>query len=107
MTETPTRQQFQAMQQHVRHLYFVGIGGSGMNGIAQVLINLGYRVSGSDLSENAATAHLKAMGATIYRGHRADQIEGCDAVVVSSAISEENPEVVAAREQRIPVVPRA
>ena len=107
MTETPTRQQFQAMQQHVRHLYFVGIGGSGMNGIAQVLINLGYRVSGSDLSENAATGHLKAMGATIYRGHRADQIEGCDAVVVSSAISEDNPEVVAAREQRIPVVPRA
>ncbi|MEJ2316693.1 MAG: UDP-N-acetylmuramate--L-alanine ligase [Gammaproteobacteria bacterium] len=107
MTETPTRQQFQAMQQHVRHLYFVGIGGSGMNGIAQVLINLGYRISGSDLSENAATGHLKAMGATIYRGHRADQIEGCDAVVVSSAISEDNPEVVAAREQRIPVVPRA
>ena len=107
MTETPTRQQFQAMQQHVRHLYFVGIGGSGMNGIAQVLINLGYRVSGSDLSENAATEHLKAMGATIYRGHMADQIEGCDAVVVSSAISEDNPEVVAAREQRIPVVPRA
>ena len=107
MTETPTRQQFQAMQQHVRHLYFVGIGGSGMNGIAQVLINLGYRVSGSDLSENAATAQLRAMGATIYRGHRADQIEGCDAVVVSSAIRDDNPEVVAAREQRIPVVPRA
>jgi UDP-N-acetylmuramate--alanine ligase len=107
MTETPTRQQFQAMQQHVRHLYFVGIGGSGMNGIAQVLINLGYRVSGSDLSENAATVQLRAMGATIYKGHSAGQIEGCDAVVVSSAIREDNPEVVAAREQRIPVVPRA
>ena len=107
MTETPTRQQFEAMQQHVRHLYFVGIGGSGMNGIAQVLINLGYRVSGSDLSENAATEHLRAMGAIIYNSHNADQIEGCDAVVVSTAIREDNPEVAAAREQRIPVVRRA
>ena len=70
MTETPTRQQFQAMQQHVRHLYFVGIGGSGMNGIAQVLINLGYRVSGSDLSENAATVQLRAC--LLYTSDAAD-----------------------------------
>jgi len=91
----------------VSHLYFVGIGGSGMNGIAQVMINLGYRVSGSDLSDNAAVRQLRTMGATIYQGHAADQVEGCDAVVVSTAIRDDNPEVIYAREKRIPVVPRA
>ncbi len=97
----------QAMHMRVSHLYFVGIGGSGMNGIAQVMINLGYRVSGSDLSDNAAVQQLRAMGATIFLSHEAKQVEGCDAVVVSTAIRDDNPEVLYAREKRIPVVPRA
>ncbi|HBH36743.1 MAG TPA: UDP-N-acetylmuramate--L-alanine ligase [Gammaproteobacteria bacterium] len=95
------------MRMRVSHLYFVGIGGSGMNGIAQVMINLGYRVSGSDLSDNAAVQQLRSMGATIFQGHAAEQVQGCDAVVVSTAIRDDNPEVVYAREKRIPVVPRA
>lgn len=97
----------EAMRQRVSHLYFVGIGGTGMNGIAEVMLNLGYRVSGSDVQETATVARLRELGATIYVGHRGEQVEGCDAVVVSSAIDETNPEVAAAREQRIPVVPRA
>lgn len=95
------------MRNRIRHLYFVGIGGSGMNGIAQVMLNLGYQVSGSDLSDNAAVQQLRVMGATIYQGHAAEQIQGCDAVVVSSAIRDDNPELQAARAQRLPVVPRA
>ena len=97
----------EAMRTRVKHLYFVGIGGSGMNGIAQVMLNLGYKVSGSDLAENAAVQQLRSMGATVYIGHAASQIEGCDAVVVSSAIREDNPELMAAKAQRIPIVPRA
>ena len=97
----------EAMGERVRHIYFVGIGGSGMNGIARVMLNLGYRISGSDLSENSVVKQLREMGAKIYSGHAAEQIEGCDAVVVSSAIRDDNPEVIAAHEQRIPVVPRA
>ncbi len=91
----------------IRHLHFVGIGGAGMNGIAQVMLNLGYRVSGSDLKPNSATRRLAEQGAEIHTGHRAENIEGCDAVVISSAVGEENPEVATARECRIPVVPRA
>ena len=91
----------------IRHLHFVGIGGAGMNGIAQVMLNLGYQVSGSDLGENAATRRLAQQGATIYVGHAADQLQGADAVITSSAVSESNPEVQAARAARIPVVPRA
>ena len=91
----------------IRHLHFVGVGGSGMNGIAQVMLNLGYQVSGSDLSPNGATERLAEQGAVISIGHSADHIAGCDAVVISSAVTEDNPEVAAARSQRIPVVPRA
>jgi UDP-N-acetylmuramate--alanine ligase len=91
----------------VRHIHFVGIGGSGMSGIAEVLVNLGYQVSGSDLAENAATKRLAKLGAKVRPGHAAANIAGADAVVVSSAVQEDNPEVAAAREQRIPVVPRA
>lgn len=91
----------------IRQLHFVGIGGSGMNGIAQVMLNLGYRVSGSDLKMNAVTQSLAEQGAVIYSGHDAAHIEGCDAVIISSAVKESNPEVAAAREKRIPVVPRA
>ncbi|NNM80293.1 MAG: UDP-N-acetylmuramate--L-alanine ligase [Gallionella sp.] len=95
------------MKHKVKHLHFVGIGGSGMNGIAEVLLNSGYQVSGSDLTENAATLRLKQLGATIYRGHARENLTDADAVVVSTAVSQDNPEVLAARARRIPVVPRA
>lgn len=91
----------------IRCAHFVGIGGAGMGGIAEVLLNLGYEVSGSDLRENSVTQRLAAQGAKIYIGHAAEQVQGCDVVVVSSAVNETNPEVVAARALRIPVVPRA
>jgi len=91
----------------MRRLHFVGIGGAGMNGIAQVMLNLGYEISGSDIRANAATERLAEQGARIFIGHAAEQVAGVDAVVISSAVTEDNPEVVAAREQRIPVVPRA
>ena len=95
------------MKHKVRRLHFVGIGGAGMSGIAEVLVNLGYQVSGSDLAANAATRRLAGLGARIFIHHRPEHIEGADALVVSSAVSEDNPELVAARERRIPIVPRA
>ncbi|MGZ8256618.1 MAG: UDP-N-acetylmuramate--L-alanine ligase [Gallionella sp.] len=95
------------MKHKIKHVHFIGIGGSGMNGIAEVLLNSGYQVSGSDLAENAATLRLKQLGATIYRGHAEANLSNVDAVVVSTAVSADNPEVVAARARRIPVVPRA
>ena len=95
------------MKHKVRHIHFVGIGGSGMSGIAEVLANLGYQVSGSDLSENTATRRLASLGVKVKTRHARDNINGADAVVVSTAVQADNPEVVAAREQRIPVVPRA
>jgi UDP-N-acetylmuramate--alanine ligase len=91
----------------VKHLHFVGIGGSGMSGIAEVLVNLGYQVSGSDLAANAATQRLESLGAKVTIGHGADNVGGADAVVVSTAVMSDNPEVLAARSRRIPVVPRA
>ncbi|MCC8993346.1 MAG: UDP-N-acetylmuramate--L-alanine ligase [Candidatus Contendobacter sp.] len=91
----------------IRQVHFVGIGGSGMSGIAEVLLNLGYGVSGSDLRASAVTARLAQLGAIIRPGHAADHIAGCDVVVISSAVAEDNPEVIAARTARIPVVPRA
>jgi UDP-N-acetylmuramate--alanine ligase len=97
----------EAMRRRVDHLYFVGIGGTGMNGIAEVMLNLGYRVSGSDIRVNPSVERLRSLGATVFVGHAGEQIHGCDAVVVSSAVDETNPEVRAAREARIPVVPRA
>jgi UDP-N-acetylmuramate--alanine ligase len=95
------------MKHKVRHIHFVGIGGSGMSGIAEVLANLGYQVSGSDLSENSATRRLASLGVKVKTRHGKDNIDGADAVVVSSAVQADNPELVAARERRIPVVPRA
>jgi UDP-N-acetylmuramate--alanine ligase len=95
------------MRHKVRHIHFVGIGGAGMSGIAEVLLNLGYQVSGSDLAENAATRRLKGLGAKIFAGHAAGQVDGADAVVVSSAVQTDNPEVAAARSKRVPLVPRA
>lgn len=91
----------------VNHLHFVGIGGAGMSGIAEVMLNLGYVVSGSDLSKSAVTERLQSLGARIFCGHDKKHIRGADAVVISSAVHEDNPEVVAARELGIPVVPRA
>jgi len=91
----------------INTIHFVGIGGSGMGGIAEVLINLGYAVQGSDVKPNAVTAHLATIGAKITIGHASANIAGADVVVVSSAISRGNPEIDAAVEQRIPVVARA
>ncbi len=95
------------MRHAVRHIHFVGIGGSGMSGIAEVLLNLGYTVSGSDAAANAATRRLAQLGARVALGHAAENVAGADAVVVSSAVKADNPEVMAARAKRIPVVPRA
>ncbi len=91
----------------VRRIHLVGVGGAGMGGIAEVLHNLGYEVSGSDLRENAVTSRLKGMGVRISIGHDAAHVSDCDAVVVSTAIDSDNPEILAARERRVPVVPRA
>jgi UDP-N-acetylmuramate--alanine ligase len=90
-----------------RRIHFVGIGGSGMSGIAEVLVNLGYAVAGSDLAVNDATRRLKRLGAKILRGHRAEHVVSADVVVVSSAVSPDNPEITEARRRRIPVIPRA
>jgi UDP-N-acetylmuramate--alanine ligase len=91
----------------VKRIHFVGIGGSGMSGIAEVLVNLGYRVSGSDIAPNSATERLTKLGAGVAIGHDAGHVADADAVVVSAAVKADNPEVIAARQRRIPVVPRA
>lgn len=95
------------MKHKVKHIHFVGIGGSGMSGIAEVLLNLDYKISGSNLSDNATTKRLVSLGATVYIGHAKSHIESADAVVTSSAIKPDNPEILAARASNIPVVPRA
>ncbi len=95
------------MRHKVRHIHFVGIGGSGMSGIAEVLLNLGYVISGSDLNSNAASQRLASLGAAVMLGHAVENIEGADAIVISTAVKSDNPEVIAAREKHIPVVPRA
>jgi UDP-N-acetylmuramate--alanine ligase len=95
------------MFRKARRLHFVGVGGSGMSGIAEVLVNLEYTVSGSDLVAGPVTGRLAELGARIFHGHRPEQVHGADAVVVSSAVGEDNPEVVEARRMRIPVIPRA
>lgn len=95
------------MKHKVKNVHFVGIGGSGMCGIAEVLLNLGFSVSGSDLSSNSVTQRLKNLGALIFHGHARENLEKADVVVVSSAVNESNPEVIEARSRTIPVVPRA
>ncbi|MGP1676517.1 MAG: Mur ligase domain-containing protein, partial [Burkholderiales bacterium] len=95
------------MKHKVKRIHFVGIGGSGMSGIAEVLLNLGYQVSGSDLGENAATRRLAELGAGLNIGHAAEHVAEADVVVVSTAVGNDNAEVMAARARRIPVVPRA
>ncbi len=89
-----------------QHLHFTGIGGIGMSGIAEVLLDLGYRISGSDLKLSSTTARLEKLGATIYEGHAASNVSGAKALVVSSAVDESNPEVQEARRLQIPVIPR-
>ncbi|MCW9031068.1 MAG: UDP-N-acetylmuramate--L-alanine ligase [Gammaproteobacteria bacterium] len=91
----------------IRCIHFVGIGGVGMGGIAEVMLNLGYDICGSDINQNAVTQHLTQLGADISYGHAAENLRNCDVVVVSTAVKKGNPEVIAAHEQRIPVVPRA
>lgn len=95
------------MKHKVKNIHFVGIGGSGMSGIAEVLLNLGYTVSGSDLGSNTATQRLAELGAKVTLGHTADNVQGADAVVTSTAVKGDNPEVLAARAAHIPIVPRA
>lgn len=95
------------MKHAIRHIHFVGIGGAGMSGIAEVLLNMGYTISGSDLSANAATQRLNALGARIHVGHAASHIDGADCIVTSTAVKDDNPEVKAAHTKLLPVVPRA
>src|SRR5262245_32103971 len=100
----PTRRR---MRHKVKRIHFVGIGGSGMSGIAEVLVNLGYRVTGSDIASNSTIERLAKLGAAVAIGHAAEHVADADAVVVSTAVKPDNPEVIAARQRRIPVVPRA
>lgn len=95
------------MKHKVKNIHFIGIGGSGMSGIAEVLVNLDFNVSGSDLASNATTKRLASFGATVYQGHEKAHLNDADVVVVSSAVNEQNPEIIAAREKNIPVIPRA
>ena len=95
------------MKHAIRHIHFVGIGGSGMSGIAEILFNLGYQISGSDLSDSSVLQRLSSMGIQTYVGHAASHVEKADAVVTSTAVKASNPEVVKAREMHIPIVPRA
>ena len=99
---------FQSPQmRRVNNIFFIGIGGAGMGGIAEVLLNEGYRISGSDIQEGPMTQRLSQLGVNVKIGHRADNVEGMDVVVVSSAINEQNPEIIVARENRIPIIRRA
>ena len=95
------------MKHAIRHIHFVGIGGSGMSGIAEILFNLGYQISGSDLSDSSVLQRLASMGIQTYVGHAASHVEAADAVVTSTAVKPSNPEVLKAREMHIPIVPRA
>ena len=108
--QTPDLAQIRAMvpeMRRVKCIHFVGIGGAGMSGIAEVLLNEGYQITGSDIAENAVTQRLSSKGATIFIGHVDTNIEQASVIVVSTAINESNPEVAAARSKRIPIVRRA
>src|SRR5579871_663115 len=91
----------------IQRIHFVGIGGIGMSGIAEVLLNLGYKVSGSDLKSSAVTQRLASLGAITFEGHRAENVAGAEVVVTSSAIAADNPEVTEAHKLHIPVIQRA
>jgi len=96
-----------SQMRRVRAMHFIGIGGVGMGGIAEVMHHLGFRVSGSDLGSNALTKRLQGLGITVQRGHDAEHVEDADVVVISTAVPESNPELVKAREMRVPIVRRA
>ncbi len=106
-TNRPARPASLFKTRHAAHVHFVGIGGIGMSGIAEVLLNQGYKVSGSDLKASDITRRLQGLGATIFEGHRAENLVHSDVVVISSAVRKDNPEVVTARQRKIPVIPRA
>ncbi|MCK5237270.1 MAG: UDP-N-acetylmuramate--L-alanine ligase, partial [Deltaproteobacteria bacterium] len=91
----------------IKNIFFVGIGGSGMSGIAEVLLNMGYKVAGSDIASSAVTERLKSLGAKIFIGHARENIGGMDCVVYSSAVKPDNEELKAARKEQIPIIPRA
>ena len=95
------------MMRRIQRIHFVGIGGSGMSGIAEVLVGLNYTVSGSDIAESSSVARLKGLGIEVSIGHTASNVDGADVLVVSSAVNDANPEIKAAKDQRIPIVPRA
>ena len=95
------------MKHAIRHIHFIGVGGSGMSGIAEVLLNLGYTISGSDLSDSSTLRRLASLGIQTHVGHSAENVKGADAVVTSTAVKADNPEVLVARSRHIPVVPRA
>ncbi|MDE2606997.1 MAG: UDP-N-acetylmuramate--L-alanine ligase [Burkholderiales bacterium] len=95
------------MKHAIKHIHFVGIGGAGMSGIAEVLRNLGYQISGSDIADSATLRRLAGLGIRTFVGHAAANVEGADAVVTSTAVQGDNPEVVAARQRKVPIVPRA
>ncbi|HTH93787.1 MAG TPA: UDP-N-acetylmuramate--L-alanine ligase [Rhodocyclaceae bacterium] len=95
------------MKHKVKNIHFVGVGGAGMSGIAEVLANQGFKVSGSDLADNVTTRRLKTLGVSVVQGHAAENVATADALVVSTAVKEDNPEVVAARARHVPIVPRA
>jgi len=94
------------MKHAIRHIHFIGVGGSGMSGIAEVLFNLGYTISGSDLSDSSTLRRLAALGIQTHVGHSAENVQSADAVVTSTAVKADNPEVLVARSRHIPVVPR-
>src|SRR3989304_5267346 len=95
------------MFKKIKHIHFVGIGGIGMSGIAEGLLNLGYKVSGSDMKDSDTTERLKQLGGEVFIGHRAENITSPHVVVISSAVKKDNVEGVAGREKQIPVIPRA
>ncbi len=110
MTNTEKYKQLRSMipeMRRIKHIHFVGIGGAGMGGIAEVLVNEGYQISGSDIATNSVTDRLISLGAKVIIGHHAESVEHADVVVVSTAINHENPEIIAAKERRIPIVRRA
>ena len=110
MTKTERYAQLRSMipeMRRIKRIHFVGIGGAGMGGIAEVLVNEGYQISGSDIAINSVTERLASLGAKIIIGHQAQSVEQVDVVVVSTAINPQNPEIIAAKELRIPIVRRA
>ena len=102
MTRSPRQ-----LMRRIKNIHFVGIGGSGMSGIAEVFHNLGYSISGSDINDSAVVRHLTTMGIVVHIGHCAENIKDSHVVVVSTAIDDDNPEIMSAKELRIPIVRRA